>query len=183
MKTEQLLELGLTEEQARQILAMAGKDIEKFKHDNATLKSENEGLRTQIGEANSQIEQFRSMDIDGIKQAADDWEQKAKQAEADAAAKVEAMQRDYALIGVLRDNKARNPEKCLKFLDVDALSFQDGKFTGLTEQINNLKASDGYLFEDDEQKPKFSGSTQGAGSGVTDVFLASARKAAGLNDE
>jgi len=183
MKTEQLTELGLTEEQAKQVLSLAGKDIEKYKNDNATLRTENEDLKTQIGEANNQIEQFKGMDIDGIKQAAADWEQKAKQAETDAAAKVEAMQRDYALIGALRDNKAKNPEKCLKFLDVDALSFKDGKFTGLVEQIDNLKASDGYLFDSDDKKPKFAGSTQGAGNGVTDSFLASARKAAGLKDD
>ena len=44
MKKEELIALGLTEEQASQVLAINGKDIEKFKSTNDTQKTELEGL-------------------------------------------------------------------------------------------------------------------------------------------
>lgn len=47
--------------------------------------------------------------------------------------------------------------KALKALiDFDGVDFQDGKVTGLSEQIDRLKKECGFLFfEEEEEKPKF----------------------------
>ena len=41
-----------------------------------SLETKANGLETQLGEANNTIKSYKDMDIDGIKQSADDWEKK-----------------------------------------------------------------------------------------------------------
>lgn len=76
MKREFLKELELTDEAIDKIMAENGKDIEGFKSKVSTLETERDGLKTQLDEANTQIEGFKELDVDGIKAAADEWKQK-----------------------------------------------------------------------------------------------------------
>lgn len=72
--------LGITDkETVDKIVAEYGNDIQ-------TEKDAAETLRTQLSEANTQIEGFKSMDVETIKKSAEDWEAKFKQSEADRAA-------------------------------------------------------------------------------------------------
>ncbi len=72
--------LGVTDEETvNKIVAEYGNDIKAEKDAAETLK-------TQLSEANTQIESFKDMDIDTIRQSAADWEAKFKQSEADRAA-------------------------------------------------------------------------------------------------
>lgn len=181
MKTEELTALGLTEEQAKAVLVINGKDIEAAKSKFADY----EDMKTQLSEANKQIEEFKGMDIDGIKKAADDWKLKAEQAQKDAEAKITAMQFDHALDGALSGAKAKNAKAVKALLDMEGLKMNNGEIVGLNEQLEKVKEENGYLFEDDtaEQKPKFAGTTPGASTpALADGFIASARKAAGLKD-
>lgn len=72
--------LGITDEETiNKIVAEYGNDI-KAENDAA------ETLKTQLAEANTQIESFKGMDVDSIRRSAEDWEKKYKQSEADRAA-------------------------------------------------------------------------------------------------
>lgn len=58
---------------------LAGGDyVAKAKHEAETgkLKTERDGLREQLDAANTAIQSYKDMDIDGIKQSAADWEEK-----------------------------------------------------------------------------------------------------------
>ena len=58
MKTEELTALGLTEEQAKSVLAMNGRDIERHKNDAEALRTQLGTAQKQLGDANSKPESY-----------------------------------------------------------------------------------------------------------------------------
>jgi hypothetical protein len=84
---------SLTKEQIDSIMAENGKDIEATKA-KADKTQEIENLKSQLSEkdklieeANVQIENFKGMDVEGTKKAADEWKTKFEQAAAEAKTK------------------------------------------------------------------------------------------------
>lgn len=116
---------------------------EKFR----ALETERDGLKSQIGEANKQIEAFGKMDFEGNKKAAEEYKAAAKKAQEDADAKIAAMQFDYALERELTGAKARDPKVVTPLLKRDALKYTDGTIAGLKEQLEALTKSHDYLFD------------------------------------
>lgn len=57
-------------------MAEYGKGIEKFKEDLGTAETQIETLKEQLKTANKTIEDFKGMDIESIKQAAEDYKTK-----------------------------------------------------------------------------------------------------------
>ncbi|MDY3006204.1 phage scaffolding protein [Anaerococcus porci] len=73
MKTEELKEIGLNDEQIAAVFKLRGKEVEDYnqlKNNFETLKTENENFKNQIASANEQIEAFKDMDIESIKASA-----------------------------------------------------------------------------------------------------------------
>lgn len=186
MKREDLKKLlsdAATDEILDKIMALHGSDIENYKTKLSTTETEVKGLKDQLKDANTQIESFKSMDIEAIKKAATDWEAKAKQAETDAAAKVAALKFDHALDGALGGAKAKNPKAVKALLNMEGLKFNDadGSIVGLKEQLETVKKDNAYLFNDETQPPTI---VAGATPPVTsDAFTAALRKGAGLTTE
>ena len=95
MKTDFLKGLNLSQEVIDKIMAENGEDIsaeqkkaEKITQERDRYKLKAESLETQVNDANAEIQKFKDMDIDGIKQAADDWKEKAEKAKSDADAQI-----------------------------------------------------------------------------------------------
>lgn len=65
--------------------------------------------------------------------------------------KKEAEKKDfnYALDSALKDNKCKNAKALKALLDLDNIKFNEGELEGLDSQIEKLKESDSYLFDDD----------------------------------
>lgn len=171
MKTEFLKSLNLSQEVIDKIMAENGKDIaveqkkaEKVIQERDSYKLKAESLETQVNDANTEIQEFKDMDIDGIKKAADDWKETAEKAKADADKQISQMKFDYALSAALTGAKAKNAKAVKALLDMDGLKFNDGKIVGLDEQLAQIKADNDYLFESDEPAPEFVKGTNG-GSG------------------
>ena len=86
MKTDFLKELGLEKDVIDKIMAENGKDIEGYKAQVSQLETEKANLTQQLGDANTQIEGFRSLDVEGIKAAADEYKAKFEASEKKAKA-------------------------------------------------------------------------------------------------
>lgn len=173
MKTEFLKSLNLSQEVIDKIMAENGKDIaveqkkaEKVIQERDSYKLKAESLETQVNEANTEIQKFKDMDIDGIKKAADDWKETAEKAKADADKQISQMKFDYALSAALTGAKAKNAKAVKALLDMDGLKFNDGKIVGLDEQLAQIKADNDYLFESDEPAPEFVKGTNGGSGSV-----------------
>lgn len=173
MKTEELIALGITEDQAKSILVINGKDIEATKAKFADY----DDLKTQITTANKTIQDFKDMDIDGIKKSADDYKLKFEQAETASQTKINELQFNHALDGALTGSKAKNTKVVKALLDTNGLKLNGEEIVGLKEQLEKIKTDNGYLFEDETPQPHF---TKGAGSPPTIDDMAAARAAMGL---
>ena len=173
MKTEFLKSLNLSQEVIDKIMAENGKDIaaeqkkaEKVIQERDSYKLRAESLETQVNDANTEIQKFKDMDIDGIKKAADDWKETAEKAKADADKQISQMKFDYVLSAALTGAKAKNAKAVKALLDMDGLKFNDGKIVGLDEQLAQIKADNDYLFESDEPAPEFVKGTNGGSGSV-----------------
>jgi len=149
MKREFLEELKLDKEAIDKIMAENGKDIEAEKAKVTTKSAEIDGLKTQLNEANKQIESFKGMDIEGIKKAADEYKSKAEQAEVEAKKQIEKLQFDHSLETELQKAGARNPKTVKALLNMESLKNADGTIIGLKEQLEKLKTDEAYLFNEE----------------------------------
>jgi len=181
MKREDLIKLGIADEVVDKVMALHGADIETHKTRLTAAQTELDGLKAQLGEANNQIEAFRGMDVDGIRRAADEWKAKAEQAEVDAKKQLDDLRFNHALDGALSGAKAKNAKAVRALLDLAGMKLNDdGSIVGLTEQLENIKTENGYLFEDDQPTPRIVSGGQPK-TVIGDPVILAARRAAGLS--
>lgn len=174
MNKEQLIALGLTEEQAKAVVEGYGIMIPKSRLDDkiAELKT----AQDLVAERDKQIEKL-GKDAKGNeelqKQIADLTEANKKAAEEHAAA-IHKQAYNHALTTALGGAKAKNVKALTALLDLDKVKLEGESLTGLDEQLKDLKESDAYLFEQEEKQddeppaqkgPRFSG---GQGQGQND---------------
>lgn len=151
----------LTKEIIDAIMNENGNDIE------AARKpfSDYESIKQQLSDANKTIEDFKNMDVDGIKKAADEWKAKFEQAEKDHAAKLADMEFDSLLSGAVSTAKGKNAKAIRALLDVDALKASKNQSDDIKAALEALKKDSGYLFEDDKTPPPYA-----PGPGKTQVI-------------
>lgn len=152
MKQEQLVELGLTEEQVAAVIEGFGKMIPKARLDEK-IEQVND-YKQQLDERDTQLKELQ-------KQATGNEElqeqiQQLQQANEVAATEYQndLMQKDYdfTLTEALREAKAKNPKAVNALLDRELIKLEDGKLKGLEEQLTALKETDDYLFVADGLK-------------------------------
>ena len=169
MTKEFLNELGIVDE------AIIEKIISENESDINSTKLCCDTLRRQLDEANRRIDEFGSLDYDGIRRLAEDYKEKYRESVKAA----EKMMLENAADSALTAAKARNITAVKALIDFSLLELSDGKVIGLDEQIDKIKHENPFLFEPDENfpKPVFSGNS---GSPGTSVTYASARSIMGL---
>lgn len=160
MTREELLALGLTEEQITELFKINGKDVEKAKGDLESKETELASTKKQLKEANKEIESFKEMDVEAIKKAADDYKAKYEQTKKDADAQIEALKVEHTIEGALKG--AKNIKAAKALLDVEALKGSKNIDKDMETAISALKESDPYLFE--EASPTGTGGSLGGGS-------------------
>lgn len=160
MKKEELIALGVEEEVAKQIMAINGKDIEKYKNqanklsqDLETANEQVEAYKAQLDDANTQIQSFKDMDIDGIRQSALDWETKY---EADIKALQDKMNakeyefavKEYASQFNFTSDRVKN--SIIQDLTAKGFKLENGKLLGADDYMKQLRESEPTSFVSDE---------------------------------
>jgi hypothetical protein len=120
------------------------------------------------------VKKFDGVDVEKLKNDVKDWETKYN-------TDVEAARVDSLVTNALYEAKAKNPQMLKKMLDMSLIKRDGDKLTGIAEQLDALKKSDGYAFETEETK----GATVNTGGNHTgtnniDSFTAAIMKGAGL---
>ena len=167
---------GLTKEAIDAIMAENGRDIEREKN----RYTDYESIKEQLAAANKTIEDFKGMDIDGVKRAADEWKAKAEQAEKDAAARIADMEFDGDLKDAITASKGRNAKAIRALLDVDALKASKNRAEDIQKALEGLKKESGYLFEPDQTPPLYAPGTGTSSMVGIDPEMAAIRAAAGV---
>ena len=148
MNKEELLALGLTEEQAEKVLAEIA-ELQK------TVKERDKQLADlqKAAKGNDELQ----------KQIADLQKQNAEQQKAHKA-ELAQLKLDNAIDNALTAAGAKNLKAVRARVDMEKLQLgDDGKLTGWPEQLEALQKSDGYLFAA-QQPPAFRGFQPAAGS-------------------
>jgi small-conductance mechanosensitive channel len=83
----------------------------------------------------------------------------------DYEAKIEKLNFDTKLDKALTDAKAKNPKTVKALLNLENLKLDGEDIIGLKEQLEGLKESDGYLFDDDAGNENQSGNQGKGGTG------------------
>ncbi len=160
MKRDFLKGLGLDDTIIDQIMDENGKDIQREKNavnkvnqDLEKYKAENEGLKTQLNEANTQIQSFKEMDIDGIKASAEEWKTKYEIDTKALNEKIAAKDYDYAIKDFMSNYKFIDDdvkETVINKFKAKEFKLEEGKFLGGEDFMKDYKENHKSLFVPDE---------------------------------
>lgn len=186
MKKEDLLGMGLTEDQAKKVMdSLDGDFVTK-----ARFNEVNEELKTakkSVSDRDKQLEDLKKSAGDNTaltQQIADLQKTNADQQKAHEQ-EIAALKFNNAVEMALTGAKAKNIKAVRAMLDDTKIKLgEDGKLTGFDEQIEALKKSDGYMFDVQQQTgQQFTGFQPGASTTVPnstqagyEARLADARK-------
>lgn len=153
MKREFLEGLELNKETIDTIMAEYGKTTQG-------LREERDNLKTQVEDANKEIQSYKDMDIDSIKKSADDWKTKYEKMEANQKAEKEKSIRNERTNAFFNDIKfASESAKAGVIAQFNEKDFkydeETKKFLGANEWLKDLKEKDSGAFLSDVANPKF----------------------------
>lgn len=146
MTKDELLALGLTEEQIAEVFKINGKDVEKAKGDLATVQTELTTTKKQLTTANTEIQSYKDMKIEDIKKAADDYKAKFEASEKKAKEDIDSLKFEHSLESALNKAGAKNVKAAKALLNIDELKDSKNVDVDIETAITTLKESDGYLF-------------------------------------
>jgi len=152
MKREDLKGLGLSDEQVGSVMAMHGSDVNGLKEQVTTLTSERDGLQTQVGTVNGQLETLKKGHKDD-----DDLKAQIEKLQADNKTAAETYQSDLAKTKVdyqtelaLTQAGAKNVKAVKALLNSDKITLNDkGQLSGLDDQLEAVKKDNDFLFQGD----------------------------------
>ena len=157
MKRDLLKEHGFSEEQINLVMAENGKDVNSLKEQINNLTGERDGLQKQIDDRDKQLNTLKKSSKDNeelqgqIKQLQDENKQAKQKYQNDLAAKTKS----FKIEGALRDAKAKNIKTVLPLIDTEKVSVNDdGTLNGLSEQLDNIKQDNGFLFGEENKTPR-----------------------------
>lgn len=174
MTRKQLEDLGLTKEQADSVMKINGDDIENAKGTASTeiknLQTEVEGLKTQVGDRDKQLETLKASAGDNadLKKQIEDLQTENATAKAAHESELNQLKIDFAVEKALTGAKAKNIKAVKALLELgEAKLDKDGNVKGLDEQIEKLRSGDDtkFLFEaqkQQKQQQNFKGFQPGA---------------------
>ena len=161
MKRRFLEDMGLNKEAVDKIMAENGKDIEDSKSNLEQMKEELKQAKSQLIERDAQLENIKksSGDNEELKKQIDDLQKENQNAKETYKSEVKELKMSTAIKLALGET-AQDTELVTGLFDKSKLILaDDGKVTGLEEQIKSIKESKPFLFKetklDTDQKPGF----------------------------
>ena len=167
MKKEELVKLGLTEEDADKVAKASEEELKgfvpksRFDEVNEAKKHAEESVK----ERDKQIEGLKSSagDAEKLKQQIDELQQANKEKDSNHALEIKKLKIDNAVDSALNAAKAKNLKAVRALLDLDKAELdENGNVKGLAEQIKKLSEADDskFMFES-SGKPKMKGAKTG----------------------
>lgn len=175
MNKEDLLKLGLTEEQAEKVLSANTEQLKGFipkarfdEVNNAKKQAEKD-----LSERDMQLETLKNStgDIETLKNTIKQLQDENKASKEQYEANISKIKLDNAIDNALGNAKAKNSKAVRALLDMEKIKFENDNLSGLDEQLKALKEAEDskFLFEEIKEpaKPSFSGVEPGASTGET----------------
>lgn len=153
MKKEDLIAMGLTEEQAKKVMdSLDGNFVTKTRFNE--VNEENKTLKQSVADRDKQLEDLKKSSGDNAelkKQIETLQQQNADQQKAHEA-ELKQLKLDNAIDTALTAAGAKNVKAVKPFIDTTKIKLgEDGKLTGLDEQLKEVQKTEGYLFTEKQQ--------------------------------
>ena len=185
MERKFLVALGLEKEVIDKVLDQHSREIGRQKTAAESAKEEATALKAQLEEATGKIEEFRSLDVDGIRKSADEWKSKYE-AETEALRKqLEDKEYSYTLkeaVAGLRFSSESAKRTFVADLTEKRPPINDGKLLGLDDFVKEYRERDPGAFAP-EKEEKTPVAVRGTWSGAGTSPDAALRAAFGLKSE
>lgn len=160
MTKEILMKMGLTEEQATKVLeayttAINGKYIPKERFDEVNTKKQQ--LETSVAERDKQLDDLKKStgDVEALKTQIQTLQNENKTKEEAYKVELSNLKKNNALDLALTGAKVKNSKAIKALLDDGKIKLKDdGTLEGLTDQLEAIKKSDAYLFEETQPEVK-----------------------------
>ncbi|WP_265489731.1 phage scaffolding protein [Lactiplantibacillus plantarum] len=150
MERKDLETLGLDDKQTTEVMKLYNAGIEPIKQQVADTKSELDSVKQQVVERDGQIKSLgeQAGNSEKLNKQIAALQETIKNKDSEAAASLTKVKTDNAVQMALRDAKVRDAKAIMPFIDMDTVKLgDDGKLTGIGEQIEKLQESHDYLFE------------------------------------
>lgn len=157
-----LLGDSYTEEMDKKISEQIGKDFVARSDFNATNEAKKQ-LEAQMKERDKQLSELKKLDAKSLQAKITELEAANAEAKKQADAAIAKLKLDYAVETALGKANVMQNKAVLPFLDMESVKLsEDGTLTGLSEQLEKLKASEDtkFLFRQ-EEKPQVKGAQPG----------------------
>ena len=157
MNKEDLIAMGLTEEQAKKVMdSLDGNFVTKTRFNE--VNEENKTLKKSVSDRDKQLEDLKKSSGDNAalqQQISDLQKQNADQQKAHDE-ELAKLKLDNAVEIALSGAKAKNGKAVKAMLDMSKVKLgEDGKLSGFDEQIEALKKSDSYMFDVQQTQQQF----------------------------
>lgn len=122
-----------------------------------SLETKSNGLQTQLNDVNNTIKSYKDMDIDRIKQSAENWETKYNEDTQKLQSQLDSQERTFAAERYLDGQKIKSPLSRKTILNeflAQNMEFKDGKFTGADEYMKKVKEQYPDEFDPEQKEEK-----------------------------
>lgn len=149
MRRDFLKNLGIEDKEIiDKIIDENSADIGRAKGELETYKNKVTELEGQIGEKNEEITTLKTQvgDTNALNTKITELEGEKTNLTNQLNTKVSEIQKTHAIENSVRDAKAKNVKAVMALLDLDKITFNEGKLEGLDSQLEDLTKGDGTSF-------------------------------------
>ena len=137
-------DLALPKEVIDAIMAENGRDIENAK----AAFADYDAMKDQLAQAQETSKGYEALDINGIRQTAQEWEEKYNHFVAEHQKQVAQIQFQNVLENAIAAAKGRNAKAITALLDIPALQESQDPKEAVGQALEALKRDSGYLFDE-----------------------------------
>ena len=168
MNKEDLIAMGLTEEQAKKVMdSLDGNYVTKTRFNE--VNEENKTLKKSVSDRDKQLEDLKksSGDNEELKKQIETLQQENANKKKAHDAEMTQLRLDNAIDAALTAAGAKNIKAVRALIDTSKVKVgEDGKLTGFDDLLSAVQKSDSYLFTEKQQKQNFKGFQPGASGNV-----------------
>lgn len=153
MNREFLKGLGLDDAAIDKIMAEHGKTVNATKQELETVKTDRDELKTQLTDRDTQLDELKKIDHEGLKSKIAELETTNATTATEYQGKLDKQSFDFALEKALNTAGVKNAKAVKALLDSESIKLDGDKLLNLDSQLETLKASDAYLFQEETPPP------------------------------
>lgn len=168
MNKEDLIAMGLTEEQTKKVMdSLDGNYVTKTRFNE--VNEENKTLKKSVSDRDKQLEDLKksSGDNEELKKQIETLQRENANQKKAHETEMTQLRLDNAIDAALTAAGAKNIKAVRALIDTSKVKVgEDGKLTGFDDLLSAVQKSDSYLFTEKQQKQNFKGFQPGASGNV-----------------